>query len=90
MSAGGMHCRTSSTAGVLPYAGGPEVRQGAQMRLCLQSFWPLHELSYLLLLSSVPFFHSPNPHGRKLFTPTSAFHFHETSHNAHSRISLSH
>jgi hypothetical protein len=36
-----------------------------------------------MFLSSfpVPFGHSPNPHSRPLFTPTSAFHFHETSDN---------
>ena len=31
MSAGGMHCRTSSTGGVLLYVAAPEVRQTAQM-----------------------------------------------------------
>ena len=49
MSAGGMQCRASSTGGVLLYVVGPEVRQGAQMCSCLQSFRPSPEPTLALL-----------------------------------------
>ena len=58
MSAGGMSCRTSSTGGVLPYAVGPEVRQGTQMCHTFSPFGhsPNFHISclFLPLLSSIP------------------------------------